>query len=407
MNIAQFSKLMYTIFKQDPIDIGYIEKQGLLAVKIGQTFALRIDFLDVERCNALSKLYDATTIIPAEDAKIAITTALSPAAANAFSSIDYTPLASASVGQVHPATLKDGSDVVIKFIKHDFAEQFEKDVRSVKRLMRFAITFYPTLARVADPIGILDHIEQYTVKELNLQHEYEGQQLLKKIHEENTSKYDLSLLRFPHVYPEYSNERVLVSERLHGETFDQLLDRGALSYDQLLQLFHLHGFYLFAQGTFHGDLHPGNIIYQDDHIYFIDTGAISTVSDRIRTGLFFFFSALSRYDYEECAHFLNQMAQTRISGKAFETFRDQFIELYKDFTNSTVSQVSLTQKMMQTIKLGVRSGMQFDRGMFPIIKSMMYLDGMVLRCNPNAKLLEDMRPFVEEMQRTHPLTPLE
>ena len=147
MNIAQFSKLMYTIFKQDPIDIGYIEKQGLLAVKIGQTFALRIDFLDVERCNALSKLYDATTIIPAEDAKIAITTALSPAAANAFSSIDYTPLASASVGQVHPATLKDGSDVVIKFIKHDFAEQFEKDVRSVKRLMRFAITFYPKIGR--------------------------------------------------------------------------------------------------------------------------------------------------------------------------------------------------------------------------------------------------------------------
>ena len=215
------------------------------------------------------------------------------------------------------------------------------------------------------------------------------------------------MLRFPTLYPELGSERILVAQRLHGKTFDQLLDAGELSYEQLLQLFHVHGFYLFAQGTFHGDLHPGNIVFQDDHIYFIDTGAISTVSDRIRIGLFFFFSALSRYDYSECAYFLNQMAHTRISGKAFDDFHAKFLELYKDFTNSTVSEVSLTQKMMHTIKLGVRSGMVFDRGMFPIIKSMMYLDGMVLRCNPNARLLADMRPFVEEMQKYHPLTPLE
>ena len=64
----------------------------------------------------------------------------------------------------------------------------------------------------------------------------------------------------------------------------------------------------------------------------------------------------------------------------------------------SVGKVSLTQKMMDTIKLGVRSGMEFEEGMFDIIKSLMYMDGMVLRANPNAILLEDLRPFIQEFR---------
>lgn len=54
--------------------------------------------------------------------------------------------------------------------------------------------------------------------------------------------------------------------------------------------------------------------------------------------------------------------------------------------------------MMETIKLGVNSGMRFEKGIFPIIKSLMYLDGMVLRCNPQAILLKDMRKYIDELK---------
>ena len=63
-----------------------------------------------------------------------------------------------------------------------------------------------------------------------------------------------------------------------------------------------------------------------------------------------------------------------------------------------MSQVSLTKKMMQTIRLGVLSGMSFDEGMFDIIKSLMYLDGMVIRANPDAVLLRDMRRFIDDFK---------
>jgi ubiquinone biosynthesis protein len=61
--------------------------------------------------------------------------------------------------------------------------------------------------------------------------------------------------------------------------------------------------------------------------------------------------------------------------------------------------VSLTRKMMQTIKLGVHSGMAFEKGIFAIIRSLMYLDGMVLRCKPDAVLLRDMRRFIGEFEK--------
>jgi ubiquinone biosynthesis protein len=164
----------------------------------------------------------------------------------------------------------------------------------------------------------------------------------------------------------------------------------------LLDLFRIHGYYIFCIGTFHGDIHPGNIIWHEDRFWFIDTGVISTVSRRLAHGLFGFFEALSAWDYPASAAALNRMAERGIEGERFLRFEKKFLELYADFRGKTVSQVSLTRRMMETIRLGVLSGMQFERGMYPVIKSMMYLDGMVLRANPQAVLLPDMRRFIAE-----------
>jgi phosphomethylpyrimidine synthase len=80
-------------------------------------------------------------------------------------------------------------------------------------------------------------------------------------------------------------------------------------------------------------------------------------------------------------------------------FTEKGSELYADFKDRTVAEVSLTKKMMQTIKLGVHSGMMFEKGIFAIIRSLMYLDGMVLRCKPDAVLLRDMRRFIGEFEK--------
>lgn len=396
MRWIRFILLFKWIFGKKLPDLEKIQKQGLLAVKIGQTFALRIDFLGEEKTTHLAQLYSHTTPIAGEDYRQLLAGYTSPEWLEKFVFIEDEPLGTASVGQVHKAQLITGEDVVVKFLKKDFKKHFAKDVHSFRRFVKFIIFFYPKLAKVADPIGIIEHIEEYTLAELDLRNEITNGKVLKDIYNQYKEDYDLSRLKFPKIYEDLSNENVLVSEYLHGETLDSLLERKAIPYKDLLEVYHIHGFFIFLIGTFHGDLHPGNLIYQNNNFYFIDTGALSTVGSKIQHGLYEFMRNLSLYDFSACAHGLNAMAEKEIHGEKFAKFHQKMLELYSDFEGSTVSEISLTKRMMQTIRLGVLSGMEFEKGMFPIIKSMMYLDGMVIKGNPDAKLMEDMRDFIAE-----------
>jgi ubiquinone biosynthesis protein len=243
----------------------------------------------------------------------------------------------------------------------------------------------------------LGDIAEYTLSELDLRHEVEGQQILRDLQTRHQQRFDLSRLRFPRIHERWCNENVMVSEFVPGRTFDELIAAGQLPYDRLLELFRLHGYYMFCVGTFHGDLHPGNVILADGQICWVDTGYVGRVGEKIRHGLFDFFTALSAYDYPRCAAALNRMSENEISGPAYAAFERSFLELYADFTDTTVAEISLTRKMMQTIKLGVLSGMHFEKGIFAIIRSLMYMDGMVLRCKPDTVLMRDLRPFIAEV----------
>jgi ubiquinone biosynthesis protein len=400
MNVFNFLGLLKSIYGKTPPDLEKIQQKGLLAVKIAQHYALRIDFLDEEVCRHLAKLYRHNIEISSEKVGPLLKSYVDPSWFNEIKSFDPEPFASASIGQVHNAVLNDGTRAVVKVIKRDFKNEFLRDVRSLRRLFKFIIFFYPKLSRVFDPLGILEHIEDYTLSELNLLNEIEGQTLLKGIHEEYRDRYDLERLKFHRIIPELSNQNVLVSEYIDGQSFDELLEMKKLPYELLLDLFNIHGFYMFTTGKFHGDIHPGNIILDEKGKFnFIDTGAISYVGNKIGHGLFNFFEALTFYDYAECAKRVNNMAEGPVFGKRYKKFEELFFDLYKDFANKTVSEISLTKKMMETIKLGVNCGMEFEKGMFSIIKSLMYLDGMVLRCNPNAVLMKDLRSFIERFKK--------
>jgi ubiquinone biosynthesis protein len=397
VTLIQFGRQIYG---KKPIDVDKIQKMGLLAVKLGQICALRPDLIDSKKCLQLQKLYSSAYTIPQENFESLLDKNTSDDFRSNFESIESKSFAAASIGQIHRAKLLDGTDVVIKIIKSNFEKSFRRDVRRMKRWVSMGLFFYPRLKKVGNPLGLLAHIEDYTVRELNLLNEIKGKEKLEEIAAQYSDKFPMPKLRFPKIWKDISNERVLVVEYIAAPTLEKHLNRHSFEWDDMLQLFRIHGAYMFGIGVFHGDLHPGNVMMDEDNNFiFIDTGAICEAPENVRTALFGFFYFLAKGQLKNSFDAMLSMAKIQPTGDTLETYYKSMFELYDGFVGTSVSEVSLTQQMMKTIKASVLAGCTFGEDTFPIIRSLMYMDGMVLKGHPQVDLITSMGPYLDEFSQ--------
>ncbi len=400
MRMLTFFRFMRQIMRKKPADLEWIQNQGLMAVKLAQIFALRPDLLGEEKCNQLQQLYQHAASIPPENWESTLKEKAIEGFFDNFDWIDEKPLAAASVGQVHRARLKNGDDVVIKFVKQANAKEFRKEVERMKSWLRIFLILSPRLRKVGNPMALLNHVADYTTRELDLRNEIHGANELKSIQDKIAEDFPTTMLRFPKYYPEISNENVLVSEFIEGMSLEEGIENKSLSWETLLELFRIHGAYLFGIGTFHGDLHPGNcIIDTEGRFVFIDNGAICHAPSFVNRSLFNFFEHLSRQEMHSAFMSLLDMTSKKPTGKKMQKYLKRMNEIYTDFEKKPVGQQSLTRIMMQTVKAAVElANAEFGEEAFPIIRALMYLDGLVIRTHPEVLLIKSMGPYLDEFK---------
>jgi ubiquinone biosynthesis protein len=395
--LATFLRFFRQLKGKKPVNIDAIQSMGLLAVKLGQIFALRPDLIEPERCIELQQLYSRAATIPEENSQALLKKFAPEGFMDHFEFIEPVPFAAASIGQIHRAKLKDGSKVVVKIIKSDFEASFQRDVKRMKRWIRMGLFFNPRLRKVGNPIGLLAHIEDYTLRELNLLNEIEGRRLLMEQAEVVETHFPMPKLKFPKMWDDLSNEHILVMEEITHPTLEDHLEKGTLTWPDMLELFRIHGAFMFGIGTFHGDLHPGNaMMAADGSFYFIDTGAICNAPQHVRNALFGFFYFLAKGELRNAFDAMLTMAAVQPTGATLDTYYESMNELYDGFVGTSVSEVSLTEQMMKTVKAAVLAGCAFGEEAFPIIRSLMYMDGMVLKGHPDVDLISSMGPYLDE-----------
>jgi len=390
---------MRQITRSKPADLNWIQKKGLLAVKLAQIFALRPDIIGVKKCEELQLLYEQAATIPREDVNKIIREMALPEFHENVVEFNQEPLASASVGQVHLGKLKSGETVAIKVIKYDHKKSFKKDIKKMRRWLKLAIIFSPKLRKVGNPLALLSHVENYTLNELDLINEIRGAEQLIKIKDDLNDDFPLPLLKFPKYWENLSNENILVSEFIEGDTLRKRIDKQDITWEEMLQLFRIHGAYMFGVGTFHGDLHPGNcIIDNDGKFVFIDTSAICNAPKHVSKALFNFFNYLSASEKNNAYDALLKMSE-KVTKDDREGYYSEMEKIYHDFEKRSVGEMSLTKIMMQTVKAAViKAKADFGEDSFPIIRSLMYMDGMVVRTHPNKKLILEMGPYLKEFE---------
>lgn len=395
-----FALFMRQVTRKSPANLDWIQKQGLLAVKLAQIFALRPDIISLEKCKQLQTLYSSASTIPTENVFKILKEKAPDSYHENISWFDVEPLAAASVGQVHKAKLKTGEKVVVKVIKEDHERKFKRDVKRMTRWLKLAMILSPKLRRVGNPIALLEHVQDYTLRELDLRNEIIGASKLNAIREELSGDFPMKRLRFPKYYPELSNRHVLVSELIDGQTLEQGIIKSNLAWEDLLELFRIHGAFMFGVGTFHGDLHPGNcILDKQGNFVFIDNGAICEAPRKVSNSLFNFFYHLSSNDKDLAFESLISLAERRPRSVKVEEFKKDMHEIYKDFENLSVGQQSLTEVMMKTVRSAVENaGADYGEEGFPIIRSLMYMDGLVIRTYPEVKLISEMTGSLNEFK---------
>lgn len=397
----RFLRLFHMLLaKRAAVDVEKIQAMGLLAVKIAQMYAVRSDIIGVEKAQALAALLQRNLPAAAVDFRARLDAVANEELKRNLDWLDDEPLAVASLGQVHRGRLASGEEVIVKVTRDDFEEDFRRDVAALRRLLKIGLAVYPKLEGIADPLGVLEVVESMTIREMDLRNELSGgEQLLAIRDAAKTRLQHFRQLRLPRVFAKYTNRDVLVAEFIVGKTINDLLAAGQMTYDHLLTLFRIQGYCLFHQGVFHGDLHPGNVIVDSaGDFWFIDNANIEVIPRHFAAGMMIMLSHIAEDEIPEAARALSDLSTAKLAPGAYAAYEGKFVELYREFPGKTVSEVSMTQQMMATVKMAVRSGLDFPKGSFPLIKSLMYLDGMVVQANPGAILLKDVARFVPDFQ---------
>ncbi len=256
------------------------EDLGLVFIKFGQVLAVRRDLLPDAYANELEHLHDRLPTVPFPEIAVIVERALGCPIRDRFASFDETPLASASIAQVHAARLADGRSVVVKVRRSGLAERVAEDTAILMDLAALAESVAPAL-QPADPVGLVQAFKRTLTREMDLHLEAETTRRFR------TAWADLDGVWIPDVVPEVSSATVLVTEHSPGMRIDDYArghpdQRARLARTVARVLLHQ----VFESGLFHADPHPGNLfVLPDGRLCLHDFGNVGELDPATRDGL--------------------------------------------------------------------------------------------------------------------------
>ena len=279
-----------------------LQDLGPVYVKFGQILSTRRDLLPPDVADELALLQDHVPPFPGDQARNIIEESLGEPVGEIFASFDTNPLASASIAQVHPATLHDGREAVVKVVRPGIGKQLRKDIDLLAAIAKLAEKFMHNGANI-QPLKVVREFETVVFDELDMQREAANASILRRNFQGSTDLY------IPEVYWQWCTRRVMVMERVSGLPVGDIenLKKNGVNLKKLarrgVRVFYTQ---VFRDNLFHADLHPGNILVDasdpDDPTYIaMDFGIVASLSTKDLYYIAENFKALFNQDYRRVA----------------------------------------------------------------------------------------------------------
>ena len=364
---------------------------GPTFIKIGQALSTRGDLLPLEYVQALGQLQDR---VPAFDSKqaIAIVEAeLGNSVHALFRDFNPSPLAAASLGQVHRAKLHTGEDVVVKVQRPGLEEIFNLDFEILHRLLRNANRFLPGI-RKYELETIYQEFFEILYQEIDYIHEGKNAE---RFRDNFRGNYRILV---PKVYWRYTTKKVLTLEYLPGIKIDnrQGLEQYGINTNEVIQLgICAYLKQLLLDGFFQSDPHPGNMaVNSDGNLIFYDFGTMAEVKSMTQDQMIKTFFAVVRKDTDEVVNSLTYMGLIK-PGPNMTPVRRLVTFLLEKFTDKPVDFQAFEEMRSELYMLFQQQPFRLPAQMTFIIKALTTLDGIARALNPQYNLMAASEPFIK------------
>jgi ubiquinone biosynthesis protein len=372
-----------------------LEELGPTFIKLGQILSTRVDLLPAEYIDELTKLQDAAPALPAETVRAILSEELGPAAEAKFASFDDAPLAAASIGQTHAATLRDGTAVVVKVRRPGVVERIDQDIAVLADLATVAVRRWP----IAQDYDVAELVEEYA-EGLRSETDY-----LREARNAQRFAADFrgdSTVHIPRVFTELSTVRVLTMERLSGRKLVELSrsDAGEIDRHQLAtRLTQMVLAMIFRHGFFHADPHPGNFFVEPDgRIGVVDFGLVGSLDARARDRLAWALIAFASADPDRQVDALIDLGVVRRRIDRASLRRDME-RLFTRYYGSSVGDIAVAAMIEDLVSVMRRHHLQLPSNFALLLKTIVMHEGLAVQLDPGFNLATVMTPYARQLIR--------
>ncbi|MGN4949356.1 ubiquinone biosynthesis regulatory protein kinase UbiB [Aeromonas sp. 94A] len=372
------------------------EALGPIFIKFGQMLSTRRDLLPPDIAEELALLQDRVPPFCGQAARQQIELSLGCPIETLFDDFDETPLASASIAQVHTARLKDsGREIVIKVIRPDIEPVIEADLRLMQALARLVARFVPQSARLR-PIEVVEEYRKTILDELNLMREAANAIQLRRNFTGSEALY------VPEIITDLCREQVLVMERIYGIPVSDIpaLEANGTNMKLLaergVEVFFTQ---VFRDSFFHADMHPGNIFVSYEHpenpLWIgIDCGIVGTLNREDKRYLAENFLAFFNRDYRRVAELHVESGWVPADTKVDE-FEFAIRTVLEPIFEKPLSEISFGHVLLNLFNTARRFHMTVQPQLVLLQKTLLYVEGLGRQLYPQLDLWQTAKPFLE------------
>ncbi|PWY55767.1 ubiquinone biosynthesis regulatory protein kinase UbiB [Legionella qingyii] len=388
-------------FRKEPISHGEalrksLEELGPIFIKFGQALSTRPDILPMDIAIELSKLQDKVPPFPSEKAMAIIEKAYGLSPYEVFAEFDSIPLASASMAQVHAATLKTGEEVIVKVLRPNMRRIIEQDLSIMHTIAKWADRYWPEIRRLK-PKEIVTEFEHTLLDELDLLREAANAAQLRRNFEHSP------ILYIPEIYWDYSRSNVMVLERIHGIPVSDLKSLQAHGVDikklaeRGVEIFFTQ---VFRDCFFHADMHPGNIFVsynnpKDPQYICIDFGIMGTLNDNDKRYLAENLLAFFNRDYRRVAELHVESGWVARNTRVDE-FESAIRTVCEPIFERPLKDISFAQVVLRLFQVARRFHMEVQPQLILLQKTLLAVEGLGRQLYPDLDLWATAKPFLEK-----------